>query len=238
MAVNISNTKYYKKGEKLPDGTTAKRGTAWNTKTNKPLTGKVVMPSAGQGGMSGVKSYKGGRSVASIDRAKARKQAAVSRRSSTSSSSSSSASRPAGPSAAAKARAARLAANKGVKAGEMKMGAKGKAMRKYNAKTGRWEVVVTTAQSQARAPRPSGGKPGGVPARGTGGAGRRPTGAKPSGSKPASGSRLGTGWANAAFGPGGAASGVGRAVSTAGSYLFGRTESGMVWDGSKWVKKK
>jgi len=63
MAVNISNTKHFKKGEKLPDGTTAKRGVVWNTKTGKRVTGKVVMTSAGSGGMGATKTYKAGRAV-------------------------------------------------------------------------------------------------------------------------------------------------------------------------------
>lgn len=63
MAVQVSDTKHFKKGEKLPDGTTAKRGVVWNTKTGKRVTGKVLMASAGQGGMGATKSYKGGRSV-------------------------------------------------------------------------------------------------------------------------------------------------------------------------------
>ena len=46
MAVNISNTKYYKKGEKLPDGTTAKRNIVWNTKTGKRVTGTVTATTA------------------------------------------------------------------------------------------------------------------------------------------------------------------------------------------------
>lgn len=70
MAVNISNTAHYKKGEKLPDGTIAKRGVVWNTKTGKRVTGTVMMAGAGQGGMSATKSYKGGRSVASIKASK------------------------------------------------------------------------------------------------------------------------------------------------------------------------
>ena len=63
MAVNISNTKHFKKGEKLPDGTTAKRGVVWNTKTNRRVTGKVLMTAAGQGAMGATKSYKAGRAV-------------------------------------------------------------------------------------------------------------------------------------------------------------------------------
>lgn len=79
MAVNISDTKHFKKGEKLPDGTTAKRGVVWNTKTNKRVTGKVVMSASGQGGMGATKSYKAGRSVSSMKRAAAKKNAAASR---------------------------------------------------------------------------------------------------------------------------------------------------------------
>lgn len=79
MAVNIRDTKHFKKGEKLPDGTTAKRGVVWNTKTNKRVTGKVVMSASGQGGMGATKSYKAGRSVSSMKRAAAKKNAAASR---------------------------------------------------------------------------------------------------------------------------------------------------------------
>lgn len=86
---------------------------------------------------------------------------------------------PPGMSAAEKARALRLKQNKGVKAGTVKMGAGGKVMRKYNAKTGKWEVYSGTSRLLSDAPRSSGGKPGGVPARGTGGAGRGATGNKP-----------------------------------------------------------
>lgn len=78
MAVNISNTKYFKKGEKLPDGTTAKRGIVWNTKTGKRVTGTVQMApaSAGAGTAGSTKSYKGGRSVAALQRTAAKKAAA------------------------------------------------------------------------------------------------------------------------------------------------------------------
>ena len=40
-----------------------------------------------------------------------------------------------------KAQARRKQQNKGVAAGTTRMGAKGKTVRKYNAKTGRWDVV-------------------------------------------------------------------------------------------------
>lgn len=83
MAVSISNTKHYKKGDKLPDGTIAKRGVVWNTKTGKRVTGAVMMAGAGQGGMSATKSYKGGRSVASIKASKQKgRRAAVDKTSS------------------------------------------------------------------------------------------------------------------------------------------------------------
>jgi hypothetical protein len=72
MAVDIRNTKHYKKGEKLPDGSTAKRGVVINTTTGKRVTGKVIMSAAGQGGMGATKTYKAGRSVSAM-KAKAEK---------------------------------------------------------------------------------------------------------------------------------------------------------------------
>jgi Tfp pilus assembly major pilin PilA len=42
---------------------------------------------------------------------------------------------------AAEERAMRLRQNKGVKGGTIRVGAKGKTTRRYNAKTGRWDVV-------------------------------------------------------------------------------------------------
>jgi hypothetical protein len=46
--------------------------------------------------------------------------------------------------------AARKAANKGVAAGTVRKGAGGKYMRKYNAKTGRWDIVGATKQTAAK----------------------------------------------------------------------------------------
>jgi len=43
MPISQSNTKWFKKGSKLPDGTTAKRSLVWNTKSNKRVTGSVKM---------------------------------------------------------------------------------------------------------------------------------------------------------------------------------------------------
>jgi len=73
MAVSISNTKHYKKGDKLPDGSIAKRGVVYNTKTGRPVTGKVMMSAAGQGGMGATKSYKAGRAVVASKKTAAKK---------------------------------------------------------------------------------------------------------------------------------------------------------------------
>ena len=70
MAVNISNTKHFKKGEKLPDGSTAKRGVVINTKTGKRVTGTVLMGTSGAS--ASTKKYKAGRSVSAM-KAKAEK---------------------------------------------------------------------------------------------------------------------------------------------------------------------
>lgn len=75
MAVKISNTAHFKKGEKLPDGTIAKRGVVWNTKTGKRVTGTVVMSGSGVGAMSATKSYKGGRAVSAAKKTAAKKPA-------------------------------------------------------------------------------------------------------------------------------------------------------------------
>jgi len=75
MAVSISNTKHYKKGDKLPDGSVAKRGVVYNTKTGRPVTGKVMMSAAGQGGMGATKSYKAGRAVVASKKTAAKKAA-------------------------------------------------------------------------------------------------------------------------------------------------------------------
>lgn len=135
MAVRISNTKHYKKGDKLPDGSIAKRGVVLNTKTGKPVTGKVIMTSAGQGGMGATKSYKAGRVVK--PKSAASKPATGSVRSGGGSTKTTG-----GSGAAEKARQRRLEQNKGVKGGTIRVGAAGRGVRKYNAKTGRWERVT------------------------------------------------------------------------------------------------
>lgn len=146
MAVNISNTKHYKKGDKLPDGSIAKRGVVYNTKTGRPVTGKVLMSAAGQGGMGATKSYKGGRSASAMKRTSSKKNGAGKTNSGGSDSSN-----PTPPSAAEKARQRRLDQNKGVKGGTIRAGSAGRGVRKYNAKTGRWERVsgVTGVSSVA-----------------------------------------------------------------------------------------
>lgn len=134
----------------------------------KPLTGSVRLANGN------IAVYKAGKRVQV-----AKKPAAGSGRSTTTTGKNP----PPGMSAAEKARALRLKQNKGVKAGTVKMGAGGKVMRKYNAKTGRWEVYSGTskllsdapATSQQRGPKktpgrtympsiglPSTGKPGQV----------------------------------------------------------------------------
>lgn len=146
MAVNISNTKHYKKGDKLPDGSIAKRSVVYNTKTGRPVTGKVLMSAAGQGGMGATKSYKAGRSVSAMKRTASKKNGAGKTNSGGSDSSN-----PTPPSAAEKARQRRLDQNKGVKGGTIRAGSAGRGVRKYNAKTGRWERVsgVTGVSSVA-----------------------------------------------------------------------------------------
>lgn len=59
----------------------------------------------------------------------------------------------------------RKAQNKGVKQGEVRIGAKGKTVRRYNAKTGKWDVTKKNV-SPGVAMRPSSGaaKATGVPA--------------------------------------------------------------------------
>jgi hypothetical protein len=133
MAVNISDTKHFKKGEKLPDGSTAKRGVVINTKTGKRVTGTVLMGASGAS--ASTKKYKAGRSVSAM-KAKAEKVRKPSPL-------------PSGggagggdTSAAKKALAKRLQQNKGVKGGTIRAGAAGKGVRKYNAKTGRWDRVA------------------------------------------------------------------------------------------------
>lgn len=171
MAVSISNTKHYKKGEKLPDGTTAKRGVVWNTKTGKRVTGTVTMTSA-----AGVaaKKYKGGRSVTSIKRAADKKatpspKSRIASKTGSGSSSGSGSGSGGGATAAQKALEARLKQNKGVKAGTVRVGAAGKGTRRYNAKTGRWDRITgtqgvssTTNQNQNQSGRrtPAAGTPG------------------------------------------------------------------------------
>jgi hypothetical protein len=144
MAVSISNTKHYKKGDKLPDGSIAKRGVVYNTQTGRPVTGKVMMSAAGQGGMGAIKSYKGGRSVAAMKKSTS-KPAPKSRGNGGGGSGSKST-----PSAAQTARDARLQQNKGVKGGTVRVGAAGRSVRKYNAKTGRWDRVATRTGSGSR----------------------------------------------------------------------------------------
>lgn len=138
MPVNISNTKHYKKGEKLPDGSIAKRGVVYNTKTGRPVTGKVLMSAAGQGGMGATKSYKAGRSVAAMKRAASKKNGSAK-----TNAGGGDRGKPTPPSAAEKARQRRLEQNKGVKGGTRRVGAAGRSIREYNAKTGRWERVQT-----------------------------------------------------------------------------------------------
>ena len=155
MAINISNTAHYKKGEKLPDGSIAKRGVVINKTTGKRVTGKVTMTAAGQGGMGATKSYKAGRSVSAMKRTASKKNGAGKTNSGGSDSS-----KPTPPTDAKKARDARLQANKGVKGGTIRAGAAGRGVRKYNAKTGRWERVsgvsgASTISSQSKTPKSS-----------------------------------------------------------------------------------
>lgn len=151
MAVRISNTKHFKKGEKLPNGETAKRGTVWNTRTNRPVTGTVVMGASGAS--ASTKKYKAGRSVSAM-KAKAEKARKPSAASSGGSAGGSAGG--GGTSAAKKALAKRLEQNKGVKGGTVRAGAAGRGVRKYNAKTGRWDRVVQrgtgTAANQNQTP--------------------------------------------------------------------------------------
>jgi hypothetical protein len=76
----------------------------------------------------------------------------------------------------------RLEANKGVAAGTVRKGAKGKTVRQYNAKTGRWGVVYTPGlNTTVRSDRPSTTRPKG-PARTS--ATTRPSSAPKSGKQP------------------------------------------------------
>lgn len=168
MAVSISNTKHYKKGEKLPDGTTAKRGVVWNTKTGKRVTGTVTMTSA-----AGVaaKKYKGGRSVTSIKRAADKKAASSSSR----------------PKSKIDKPDIPADPNANVKVGTVRKGAAGKQMNRWNGK--RWVPVSGTTASarssettRARNVAATSGKSGSykprpitsVPAKNTGGAKAKP----------------------------------------------------------------
>ena len=62
MATSQSDTKWFKKGSKLPDGTVAKKSLVWNTKTGKRQTGAVKIVTSSGGVQAGTKvTYKGGR---------------------------------------------------------------------------------------------------------------------------------------------------------------------------------
>jgi hypothetical protein len=66
----------------------------------------------------------------------------------------------------ASAMARRKMQNKGVKAGTVRVGAGGKTVRRYNAKTGRWDVTKKDVKATGTTLRPTAGpkKPTGVPA--------------------------------------------------------------------------
>lgn len=61
MATSQSDTKWFKKGSKLPDGTTAKKSLVWNTKTGKRQTGAVsIVKSSGSVKKGTTVKYKAG----------------------------------------------------------------------------------------------------------------------------------------------------------------------------------
>lgn len=114
-------------GKKVPKGYVAQLG-----KPEKKVTGSIKMVKKTGGVAAGkTQEYKAGRRV---------KPAGPS------SGPSGGPTPPSGPSAAQRAEAARqkrIAQNKGVKSGTIRPSAKGGGVRKYNAKTGRWDMVVS-----------------------------------------------------------------------------------------------
>jgi hypothetical protein len=132
--VSQSKTMWVKKGtvvngEKVKKGYLAQYG-----KPEKKVSGTVALVTGGQGAMGATKTYKQGRAVKAKAASSSAKPATGTSRGATG-----------GTTAAARAEAARkrrLEQNKGVKAGTIRAGAAGKGVRKYNAKTGRWERVT------------------------------------------------------------------------------------------------
>jgi len=115
----------------------------------KPFTGTVTLPSGADA------SYVRGR----------RLQASPAKPKKSTVTSTGKTSRPTSPSSGSSAKQQRLQANKGVASGTVRKGAKGKTVRQYNAKTGRWGVVYTPGlNTTVRSDRPSTTRPKG-PAR-------------------------------------------------------------------------
>jgi hypothetical protein len=144
--VSQSRTEWVKKGtivngKAVPKGYLAQKG-----KPEKKVSATVSMVTGGQAGMGASATYKQGRrvqpkSVASKANAGKRDMGAGSKGGAT---------KPPSSSTAEKARQMRLQQNKGVKGGTVRVGAAGRSVRKYNAKTGRWDRVATRTGSGSR----------------------------------------------------------------------------------------
>lgn len=136
--VSQSKTMWVKKGTVVNGKEVQKGYLAQYGKPEKKVSARVSMVTGGQGGMGASATYKQGRRVQPRTAAKS---PTVKR--GTSGGSTGGGSTSTGASAAEKARQRRLEQNKGVKGGTRRVGAAGRSIREYNAKTGRWERIQT-----------------------------------------------------------------------------------------------
>lgn len=154
--VSQSKTMWVKKGT-IVNGVAVPKGyLAQYGKPEKKVSATVSMVTGGQGGMGATATYKQGRRV----QAKSAAKSPATKRGMGGGSTGNGSGTDTGPSAAEKARQRRLEQNKGVKSGTVRAGAAGRGVRKYNAKTGRWERVAgvsgaSTVSSQSKIPKSS-----------------------------------------------------------------------------------
>jgi len=138
--VSQSRTEWVKKGtivngKAVPKGYLAQKGNPAK-KVNATVS---IVAGSGQAGMGASATYKQGRRVQ--PKSTASKANAGKRDMGTGSKGG--ATKPPSSSMAEKARLRRIEQNKGVKSGTRRVGAAGRSIREYNAKTGRWERVQT-----------------------------------------------------------------------------------------------
>lgn len=176
--VSQSRTMWVKKGTVVNGKAVSKGYLAQYGKPEKRVTGKVTLTrQTGSTAAGETVRYKGGRRVKPAADTRPRAEGGGVRPGQKPTSSASTSSRTTSTSTPSKPRTSsastRREQNKGVAAGTIRAGAKGRGVRRYNAKTGRWDRVTgasgaTAASSQSQRPTSSGYTPGsGTGSRGT-----------------------------------------------------------------------